>query len=144
MDLNSWKERRAIVRNLAKDASDLADTLNKKLGNEYDDTGEVIDDYYLLRIVEANLWGLTDLMDAERLFLLTVLQVEEEKSKFVVQKNLHEFIKDSLYMHMNEIVFHQTKTVEFSDYRIKRWQDDARKGIKLLCDWYHHEYLSNS
>ena len=145
MDLNKFSNRQLMVNQLSKDIKATIDVLEETLKIVYDETAleDTLDDWSSLQRIQEQVWSLGDLLDAERLFLLSVLQLEDEKSKFIVQKNLNEFIKHMLYRNMDALL-ERAKTWEFLDYRVKKFQQDLARNIKTLRDWYQNEYLSVS
>lgn len=143
MELQKYRDRYSLLRRLRHNAVTTMDILGEKLKNEYDETGDVAQDYYDVTRLALMLHTLCKLLDAERCFLLSILDIDDEKSKFIVQKNMRDFIKETLYDELTDLL-HCAKTWEFSDYRARRLQDDLRRDMESLCDWYKKEYLSDS
>ncbi len=135
MDMKQWDSNFSTITDLLCDATELRKVLSKE---PYDH-----DSIWIDKLIDK-LFHISDLLIAERFFLLTILELEEEKNKFIAQKNMHGFIKDALCHNMNYDKWYRLTNWKFTDYRVKKIQDDLRNNMKSLCDFYQKEYMGNS
>ena len=140
--MNDIGNRLEVMRRLRGDIVELIDALKISL-NASDDWGGLADDVSNLTIIKHDLLSTGDLIYIEGTFFTMLLEMEieqcDEKSKFIVQKARNEFVKDTLFISL-EALLKMAKNWDFSDYRARSFQNDWRRMMTALCDWYRSEY----
>ena len=140
MNLDNWNDRKKFVWDLI----DYIEHLYVSMA--YDPYSDKLDLYHMAS-VKSNLYWLYDSMNVEANFgkalsemFKTKTSDDDEKLIFPLQKAFNEFMSSNFRM---QSLVHDSRTLQFNDYRVQNFQSELRQKIEMLRDWYKEHYELN-
>ena len=141
MDLNNFKNRLDLVKDLFYHCSSLSDSIDKEAAEYPDEVPNVLDIIQLERIKER-LYALLRFVYTEEIFCYALqemnnLKTSDEDSKwtFHLERAFVSFSEEHLMNYIEGIIT-VSRSWEFDDYRARNFQNDLRQKMEMLRDWY--------